>query len=69
MMKERVVLSISLAALASGCASIGMQETSFDRTDRTYIDHVERAARAANVQIVWINPPQARQQGQKTATQ
>jgi hypothetical protein len=65
-MKTRVVLSFSLAALVCGCASTGTQEASLDRTDRAYVDRVERAARGANVQIVWINPPQARV---KAATQ
>jgi uncharacterized protein YceK len=59
-MKTRILLSLSLAALASGCASVSTPQASFDRTDRTYMDRVERAARAPRVQVVWVNPPQSK---------
>jgi hypothetical protein len=65
-MAKRLLLSISLLVLASGCASTQVQPAvatgvvSNDRSDLAYMAAVERAARAANVQVVWINPPQRR---------
>jgi hypothetical protein len=64
-MAKRLLLSISLLALASGCASTQVQPqlqpaAGGERSDLAYMAAVERAARAANVQVVWINPPQRR---------
>jgi ethanolamine utilization microcompartment shell protein EutL len=69
-MAKHLLLSISLLVLASGCAVTQVQPqlqpavatgvVSNDRSDLAYMAAVERAARAANVQVVWINPPQRR---------
>ncbi|MGL4575557.1 MAG: hypothetical protein ACRCV9_12315 [Burkholderiaceae bacterium] len=64
-MTKRLLLSISLLALASGCALTQVQPqlqsgASSERSDLAYMAAVERAARSANVQVVWINPPPPR---------
>jgi hypothetical protein len=59
-MKTRVLAALSVLALGNGCALTTPEQASFDRTDRAYKDRVERAARATNVQVKWINPPRAK---------
>jgi hypothetical protein len=66
--RSRLLLPISLLLLAAGCASTGMQDVAQDRADTQYMAAVERAARAVNVQVVWINPPQRRAATQTPAT-
>jgi hypothetical protein len=64
MNRSRVLLSFSLLALLIGCASLQPEGASYDRTDHQYMGKIERAARAANVQVVWINPPRLKQNAQ-----
>lgn len=62
MRTARVVLLISLATLAAGCAAGGETRTAPQSQsaivfDSDYVARVDNEARRRNVGVHWVNPP------------
>lgn len=57
---KRLLVLLTAAVAASGCASVAQQASGNDDVDVQYVAAVERAAKQFGTQIVWINYPRKR---------